>query len=209
LKLHDSIGPNPRLVRLFIAEKKVKVDLVEVDLMGGENRAGPYKQKNPAGQTPCLELADGTFLAETVPICEYIDELHPEPVLIGSTPEERALTRMWTRRIEYKITIPMADGFRFAEGLPLFKNRIHTIPQAADDLKAIAREGLAWLDEQIKGRPFIAGTRFTLADVLLFSFLEFGATVGQPFDKKLANLPAWYERVQSRPTVAASARPAR
>jgi glutathione S-transferase len=204
VKLYDSIGPNPRLVRLFLAEKNLKLDLVQVDLMGGENRAGPYKQKNPAGQTPCLELDDGTILSETVPICEYIDALHPEPVLIGATPEERALTRMWTRRVEYKITIPMADGFRFSEGLPLFKNRIHVIPQAADDLKAIAREGLAWLDEQIATRPFIAGTRFTLADILLFAFLEFGATVGQPLAPGLANLPAWYERVKSRPTVAAT-----
>jgi len=204
VKLHDSIGPNPRLVRFFLAEKNLKLDLVQVDLMGGENRAGPYKQKNPAGQTPCLELEDGTFLAETVPICEYIDELHPEPVLIGTTAQERALTRMWTRRIEYKITIPLADGFRFAEGLPLFKSRIHTIPQAANDLKAIAREGLAWLDAEIQGRPFIAGSRFTLADILLFSFLEFGATVGQPLDPALANLKAWYARVQTRPTVAAT-----
>src|SRR6185436_19317714 len=101
--------------------------------------------KNPAGQLPCLELDDGSYLSEITAICEYLDEKRPQPPLIGTTPEERAATRMWTRRIDLNIVEPMANGFRFAEGLPLFKDRIRCIPQAADDLKAIAREKLAWL----------------------------------------------------------------
>jgi glutathione S-transferase len=204
VKLHNSIGPNPRVVRIFLAEKGVTLPLVNVDLLGGENRKEPYLSRNPSGQLPCLELDDGSFLSEITAICEYIEEKHPKPALIGATPEERANTRMWVRRIDLNIVEPMANGFRYAEGLALFKNRMRVIPQAADDLKAIAREKLAWLDGQIAGRDFIAGKNFTLADVLLFAFLDFGATVGQGIDPALKNLNAWRDRVAARPSIEAS-----
>jgi len=204
MKLHNSIGPNPRVVRMFLAEKGVTIPLVTVDLLGGENRREPYLSKNPSGQLPCLELDDGSFLSEITAICEYIEEKHPKPALIGSTPEERAATRMWVRRIDLNIVEPMANGFRYAEGLALFKNRVRTIPQAADDLKAIAREKLAWLDAQIAGRDWIVANRFTLADVLLYAFVDFGATVGQPLDPAWKNLGAWRDRVAARPSAAAS-----
>jgi glutathione S-transferase len=204
VKLHNSIGPNPRVVRIFLAEKGVTLPLETVDLLGGENRKEPYLSKNPNGQLPCLELDDGSFLSEITAICEYLEERYPQPSLIGSTPEERANTRMWVRRVDLNIVEPMANGFRYAEGLALFKNRIRTIPQAADDLKAIAREKLAWLDGNIAGREFIAGKNFTLADVLLFAFVDFGATVGQPIDPALKNLNAWRDRVAARPSIEAS-----
>jgi glutathione S-transferase len=204
VKLHNSIGPNPRVVRIFLAEKGVTLPLETVDLLGGENRKEPYLSKNPNGQLPCLELDDGSFLSEITAICEYLEERYPQPSLIGSTPEERANTRMWVRRVDLNIVEPMANGFRYAEGLALFKNRIRTIPQAADDLKAIAREKLAWLDGNIAGREFIAGKNFSLADVLLFAFVDFGATVGQPIDPALKNLNAWRDRVAARPSIEAS-----
>lgn len=204
MKLHNSIGPNPRVVRIFLAEKGVTLPLETVDLIGGENRKEPYLSKNPNGQLPCLELDDGSYLSEITAICEYLEERYPQPALIGSSPEERANTRMWVRRIDLNIVEPLANGFRYAEGLALFKNRIRTIPQAADDLKAIARDKLAWLDGQIAGREFIAGKNFTLADVLLFAFVDFGATVGQPIDPALKNLNAWRDRVAARPSIEAS-----
>jgi glutathione S-transferase len=204
MKLHNSIGPNPRVVRMFLAEKGMTLPLLSVDLIGGENRREPYLSKNPSGQLPCLELDDGSFLAEITAICEYIEEKHPKPALIGSTPEERAATRMWVRRIDLNIVEPMANGFRYAEGLALFKDRMRTIPQAADDLKAIARDKLAWLDAQIAGRDWIVPNRFTLADVLLYGFVDFGATVGQPLDPAWKNLGAWRDRVAARPSAAAS-----
>jgi glutathione S-transferase len=176
----------------------------QIDLVGGENRRPPYVDKNPAGQLPCLELDDGSHLTEITAICEYLEERHPDPPLVGATPEERAKTRMWTRRVDLNIIEPMANGFRYAEGLSLFQDRIHVIPQAADDLKQIAREKLAWLDGLIEGREFIAGDRLSLADILLYAFLEFGASVGQSLDPKLANLPGWYTRVAARPSVEAS-----
>ncbi len=179
MKLYNSIGPNPRMIRMFMHEKGIEIPLEPVDLMGGENRRAPYAAKNPAGQLPALELDSGAVIAEITAICEYLEDIQPEPRLIGATPEERAETRMWTRRVDLNIIEPLANGFRFAEGAAIFKDRIHIIPQAADDLKAIAQEKLAWLDGLIEGKQFLAGDRFTMADVLLFGFLDFGKTVGR------------------------------
>jgi glutathione S-transferase len=205
VKLYTGLGPNPRTVQLFLAEKGVELPRETVDLMKGENRRAPYTDKNPAGQLPCLELDDGSFLAEITAICEYLEEKYPRPPLVGSTPEERAATRMWVRRIDLNILEPLANGFRYGEGLAFFKSRIHVIPQAADDLKAIAREKLAWLDGLMEGNTWICGERFTLADILLFAFLDFGRSVGQALDPKLAWLPGWFERVAKRPSAQASA----
>lgn len=207
MKLYDSLGPNPRLVRLFMAEKGVDLPKAQIDLMSGENRRPPYTDRNPGGQMPALELDDGTLLAETVAICEYLEELHPSPPLVGSTPTERANTRMWTRRVELWITEPLTAGFRFGEGLAMFKGRMRTIPQAADDLKATARDGIEKLDGLVAGRDFIAGSRLTLADIVLYSFLDFAAGVGQPLDPKNANLTAWFARMAARPSADASLHP--
>jgi len=204
VKFYNSLGPNPKLVRMFAAEKGFKFpEVVEVDLLSGANRKEPYLKLNPAGQLPALELDDGRVISETVAICEYLEEISPRPALIGSDAAERAETRMWVRRVEWKIIQPLADGFRFAEGLPIFKNRIRTIPEAAAGLKAIAKDGLTWLDGQMAGRDSVVPKRFTLADVALFAFLEFGATVGQPLDPALANLTAWFERTKARPSAKA------
>ncbi len=201
MKLYDSIGPNPKLVRMFAAEKGFSFSQVEkVDLGGGANRREPYLAKNPAGQLPCVELEDGKVIAETIAICELIEDLKPTPALIGATPTERAETRMWVRRVEWKLVQPMADGFRFAEGLPIFKDRIRTLPEAAAGLKAVARDGLEWLDRQIAGRKTIVPGRFTLADVVLYAFLDFGAMVGQAPDPGLKNIAGWLESTKARPS---------
>ena len=204
MKFYDSLGPNPKLVRMFAAEKGFTFPQIEkVDIMAGANRSGPYLQKNPGGQMPSLELDDGRVIAETVAICEYIEEAKPSPALIGSNPADRAEARMWTRRVEWRIAQPVFDGFRFAEGLPLFKTRIRTIPEAADGLKATARDGLAWLDGQIAGRDTIVPKRFTLADIVLFAVVEFGGSVGQPLDPALKHLSAWFEKLKARPSAQA------
>jgi glutathione S-transferase len=204
VKFYNSLGPNPKLVRMFAAEKGFRFpEVAEIDIMRGANREAGYLSKNPAGQMPCLELDDGRVIAETVAICEYLEELQPKPALVGETPADRAETRMWTRRVEWKIVQPLADGFRFSEGLPLFKTRIRTIPEAADGLKAIAQDGLAWLDAQIAGREWIVPKRFSLTDIVLYAFLDFGASVGQRLDPAHASLAAWLERVKARPSAKA------
>jgi glutathione S-transferase len=205
MKFYNSVGPNPRMVRMFMAEKGFDVPRVEVDLRGGENRREPYATKvNPAGQCPALELDDGSVLAEITAICEYVDEKKRDtPSLIGDTPEERAKTRMWTRRIDLNIVEPAANGFRFSEGLKLFESRIRCIPQAADDLKATAQDKLKWLDGLMGSKPFVAGDKLTMADILLFAFVDFMGQVGQPLPADCKNLTAWYGRMKARPSAAA------
>ena len=201
MPFYNSIGPNPRVVKLFMAEKGIEIPEVMIDLRGGENRRAPYNvEVNPAGQTPALALDDGSVLTEITAICEYLEERFPETPLIGSTAEERANTRMWTRRVDIKICEPLTNGFRFAEGLPLFEPRMRCLPEAAAGLKAIAQDGIAWLDPLIAGRDFIAGDRLSLADLMLFAFLDFGVSVGQPVDPAFANVNGWYERMKARPS---------
>ena len=110
---------------------------------------------------------------------------------------------MWTRRIDLHIVEPMASGFRFAEGLKMFQSRIHCIPAAAEDLKQIAQEKLTWLDGQIAGRQFICGNRLTMADILLFAFVDFFAGVKQPLNPDNRNIAAWYDRMKARQSAAA------
>jgi glutathione S-transferase len=205
MKLYTSIGPNPRMVRMFIAEKGLDLPLTQVDIIAGENRREPFLSINPAGEIPVLELDDGTNLAETSAICEYLEERYPDPPLIGTTPEARAATRMWLRRVDLKVVQPMTAGFRGAEGLALFRDRVRCLPEAAEGLKASARDGLDWLEAHIGERPFIAGHALSIADILLFCFVEFGALVGQGLHPRHLRLAAWRERMTARPSAAATA----
>lgn len=202
---YDSIGPNPKVVRMFMAERGVSgIPTETIDLRGGENRREPFLSKNPSGQCPALALDNGTVLAEITAICEYLDEIGPAgTTLIGKTPEERAETRMWTRRIDLNIVEPMANGFRYSDGLKMFESRMHCIPAAAADLKAIAQEKLTWLDGLIAGRTYICGERLTLADILLFVFLDFFAAIKQPLNENNKNIAAWYGRMKARPSATA------
>ena len=204
MKLYDSVGPNPHVVRMFMAEKGIEIPRQTVDLRGGENRQDAHLKRNPMGQMPTLELDDGSYLAEIVPICEYLEEKHSTPPLIGATPEQRAECRMWTRRIDLNITEPLLNGFRFGEGPKLFENRIVCVPEASPGLKKIAANRLQWLDERMAdGREHVCGKRFTLADILLYCTLVFGKQVGQPLDPANANIAAWFERMGQRPSVKA------
>lgn len=203
MKLINSIGPNPQVVRTFAAEKGITLQTEAIDIMKGENRQAPYLKKNPAGGSPCLELDNGAYISEITAICEYLEEKFPAKPLIGSTPEEKAETRMWTRRIDLNVCEPLANGFRYSEGLPMFKSRMTTLPEAAEGLKRLAQEKVTWIDGLIAGREFICGNRLTLADILLFSFLSFGTQVGQPLNDKNKNIKAWYDRMAARPSVKA------
>ena len=204
MKLYNSMGPNPHMVRMYAAELGVDLALEDVDLMGGENRQAAFLAKNPSGQSPALELDDGTVLAEITAICEYLDDITDGKTLIGSTPEERANTHMWTRRVDLNIWEPLGNGFRYAEGLQIFESRMITIPEAADGLKRIAQAKLTWLDEQMSdGREFIAGASLSMADILLYSMMVFFAGVGQPLNPENTNVQAWFDRMAARPSAQA------
>ena len=188
---------------MFLSELGVELETVEIDLMAGENRQEEHINRNPSGQMPTLELDDGSFLAEITAICEYLDEKNGPTDLIGKSPEDRAETRMWTRRIDLQIIEPLTSGFRYAEGLELFKNRMRTMPNAAADLKLMAQEKILWLDKLMDGKEFICGKRFTLADIMLFCFMNFAATVGQGLSPEAKNLVSWFEKVNERPSSSA------
>jgi glutathione S-transferase len=205
MKLYNSIGPNPHVVRMFAAEKGLSLPTIEIDLLGGENRKPDYQGKvNPAGQTPALVLDDGQIVTEITVICEYLEEKHPTPVLIGATPEERAETRKWTRRIDLNICEPLTNAFRASEGRGLFESRIKLVgAEGAAELKAIARDRIMWLDGLMGDNAFVCGDRFSLADILLFVFLGFGAEVGQPIPDEATWVKAWFARIAARPSAAA------
>ena len=203
MKFYNSIGPNPRVVRMFMAEKGLKIPSQDVDLMAGDNRKPGHLARNPHGQMPALELDDGSFISEILAICEYLEDTNPSPALIGTNPKEKAEARMWARRVDLNIVEPLTNGFRFSQGLRLFKDRIVTVPEAADGLKKIAQDRLTWLDGQMAGREFLCGKRFTIGDILLFCFLDFGAQVGQPLNPDNTSISAWFDRAKTRPSAAA------
>ena len=203
MKFYDSVGPNPRIVRMFMAEKGIEIPKQAVDLRKGENREAEHLKRNPHGQMPTLELDDGSYLSEITAICEYLEEKNPAPALIGSTPEERAECRMWTRRVDLNICEPLANGYRFGEALKFFEKRIPVVPEASPGLKMIAQNRLQWLNGQMAGKEFICGKRFTLADIFLYGWLEFGNQVGQPLDTNNVNIAAWFARIGTRPSAKA------
>lgn len=206
--LLDALSPAPRVLRMFLHEKGLSIPSRNVDVFMGENRAVPYLAHNPAGQTPALLLDDGSCIAESVAIMEYLEELHPDPPLIGSTPEQRAETRQWQRRVELNITENIHNAYHYAEGLTRFQGRIPVAPEAAGGLKLVAQDRIAWLDRMQDGHMFIAGDRFTIADIWLYIWLDFANSAKQPFDRSLRNIAPWFERIAARPSATASLHPA-
>ena len=206
--LLDAHSPAPRTVRMALLEKAITLPTQVIDVFAGENRRPPYLHHNPTGQTPTLLLDDGSALTESVAIVEYLEERFPTPSLIGATPEERAETRAWQRRAELNVTEFIHNAYHYAEGLARFRDRIPVAPDAAQDLKRIAQDRLAWLDSLVPAdAPFLAGPRFTFADIWLYVWLDFGASVGQPFDRTLPRIGPWFARIAARPSAAASLHP--
>ncbi|HPF24318.1 MAG: glutathione S-transferase family protein [Hyphomonas sp.] len=203
MKLINSVGPNPHTVRMFMAERGIDIPLEELDIRAGLNRQAPYLKTNPAGQTPCLVLDDGSVVTEITAICEYLDEKFPGKKLMGDTPEARAQNRRWTRWVDLNIVEPMASGFRYSEGLPMFKDRMRCLPEASDGLKACAQDKIKFLDARLASQPFVAGDEFGLADILLFCFQAFGNVVGQPVNPEFKNYAAWFAKVGERPSAKA------
>jgi len=204
MKLYKSVGPNPRVTLLYLAEKGIEIERVEVDMVNAENRGDAFLKINPAGTCPALELDDGTIISETTAICEYLEELYPDNNLVGNTPEERAQVRMWCRRIDLKISEPLAFAVHSGEAMEVFKGRMRLFPYAVEELYAYADDGLRWLDKQIAGREFIAGDRLTLADITLFGHLDYFQHAGRPIGDYCPNLVAWHQRMSARPSADAS-----
>ena len=204
MKLYTSLGPNPRSVRMFAAEKGIALDLQEIDIVGGECRREPYLTINPLGATPALVLDSGEVFTEILPICEYLEELSPAPSLIGSTPQQRLGTRMWARRIDLGFASPITLGFRADEGRQMFEPRVPVVRRdAASDLKGMAWSTLDWIERHHAGREYVAGDAFTLADILLFCFVDFCQMVGYAPLENREWLSTWFARVNARPSARA------
>ena len=200
-------GPNPRIVRMFLLEKGLIIPFEEIDILEGQNRKSSYLDLNPAGQLPSLILDNGKCISETVAICEYLEEIFPDGSLIGTTAIERAVNRMWLRRVEQNITENLYNSFRYSLGLELFRNRVHCIPEAAQGLAAIVQEKLVWLDRLMHRKIYVCGDKFTLADIVLFCALDFGEGVGQQIDNSLININAWFSRMYTRDSAYGSLHP--
>ena len=202
MKLFDSaMAPNPRRVRIFLAEKGVAVETVQIDIGKAENRQPPFLAKNPLGGVPVLELDDGRFLAESVAICRYFEETNPEPPLMGTDAADRALVEMWNRRMEHEVALNCMQAFRQTHDF--FKGRIPQVPEYGANCKDAALKRLAWLDEELADREFIAGDRYTIADITALVGIDFGRISKIAIDPAQKNLQRWHEAVSSRPSAKA------
>ena len=199
---NSSLAPNPRRLRIFVAEKGLKIPTEEVDIFTGKNRTPEMLAKNPAGGLPFIELDDGTHLAESVAICRYLEGLHPEPNLMGKDNREQAFIEMWNRRMELNLFAVASRAFQHTN--ELFKARIKQFPEYGETQRETVKQQLQWLDAQIGNKPFIAGDRFTIADITALVGVDFAVqAAGVPMDPSLKNLARWHQSVSSRPSASA------
>ena len=202
MKTYDfALAPNPRRLRIFLAEKGLKIPSEEVDISQGKNRTPEMLAKNPAGGLPFMELDDGSYLAESVAICRYLEGLHPEPNLLGKDNREQAEIEMWNRRVELNLFGPVARTFQNTSDF--FKGRIKQFPEYGAAQRETVNQQLQWLDQQIGNKPFIAGDRFTIADITAEVAVDFGAFADIKPDPALKNLARWHQAVSSRPSAKA------
>lgn len=196
------MAPNPRRLRIFLAEKNISVPYETVDILAGEGRSPEFLKKNPAGGVPLLELDDGTFLAESVAICRYFEGLHPEPNLMGRDSREQAFIEQWNRRMELNLFGPVGRAFQHTN--PMFAQMVRQFPDYGAAQLANAQDQLKWLDQQLEGREFIAAPRFTIADITAVVAIDFGSQLaGLKLDPALKNVSRWHRAVWSRPSASA------
>lgn len=203
MKLHSSLGPNPRLVRMFLVEKDIGEDQCErihYDIITGENRQSEdLTGKNTLQTLPVVELDDGTVLTESWPICEFIEEMHPEPNLFGETAEERAEVRKWARLFDQEVVVPMTMGFRATGGRPMFEPRMAVVSEAAGaELNALSDSKWRWFDEALGDRDHFALGRFSFADLIIFCFANFGFTIGWKLPEGTDNLARFIAKHNQR-----------
>ena len=202
MKLYNlKAGMNPRRVRIFLAEKGVTLPMVEIDMTKGENATAEFLRMNPLGKLPVLELDDGTYVSESIAICRYIEELHPEPNLFGTSPIERAVIEMWNRRVELKLALPMSSQFEHLS--PFFAGRVEQVAECGAFARSRALKALDWLDAELATRAYIAGDRYTIADITAQCAVLLGKNTGVPLTAGWENLARWWAAVSSRPTARA------
>lgn len=209
MKLYDCApAPSPRRVRMFLAEKGLVIPVVQVDLRHGEHLEPAFKAINPRAEVPVLELDDGTMISETVAICRYLEELKPEPNLLGATAKERALIAMWDHRVEVEGFMSVAEALRNqAKG---FENRALTGPEDFAQIPELAARGrrriaqfFATLDARLGNSPYVGSDRFSVADITALVVVDFAAWTKETIPTDHKNLQRWHAEVSARPSAKA------
>jgi glutathione S-transferase len=190
-------APNPRRVRMYLAEKGLRPPYTDVDLARREHKAPELIAKSSLGQVPLLELDDGTVITESVAICRYFQALHPDPPLFGATPAEQAAVDMWIRRVELQLMTPVSlywvNAHPLTAGLGSQKYKDYGEAQ-----KRRSHERMLWLDRELGERAFIAGPSFSMADIVAESTIDFAKFTGIPLPAEASNLAAWRGRMKAR-----------
>ena len=197
----DNPAPNPRRVRIFLAEKGLDLPQQRVPLRERAHQAPEFLAKNSLGQVPALELDDGTVIAESVAICRYIEGEHPAPALFGRTAREKAVVEMWTRRIEFQVMMPISQVWRHAH--PYTAALLTQYKDFGESNREHAERAFRWLDRELDGKAFIAGEAFTIADIVALTTIDFGKFIGVLPPEDCANLADWHQRVSAGPSAAA------
>lgn len=197
MKIYETkTAPNPRRVRMFLAEKGIDVDYVQVDIQKGENLSPQMRAKNPLGKIPILELDDGTCIAETDAICTYFEAIQPEPPLMGTTPLEKATISMWQRQVEFAFMMQVGMCFQHTTGY--FKDRMTPVPEFGKEAGINAAKYLNILDRRLGEKEFIAGNAFSIADITALCAMDFARVVKIRMTEEHVNLARWYEAVSNR-----------
>ena len=209
MKFYDCrTAPSPRRVRIFLAEKGVEIETVQVDLGQGEQLSEAYREVNPDCVVPALQLDDGSHISEVLAICQYLEETYPEPALMGGTAEERARVSMWNAKVEQQGLWAMADAFRnSAKGL---QNRAVTGPEAYPQIPELAERGRSRvlqffkrLDAQLASSRFVAGDSYSIADITAMVLVDFAGWIKIQVPVDATNIARWYAEVSKRPSAAA------
>ncbi len=199
MKLHEfALAPSPRRVRMFLAEKGVEIERVPIDMLGGAHKSPEFLEKSPLAQLPVLELDDGTFLTESMAICRYVEALHPTPSLFGADAKDMALIEMWNRRVEFGVFLPAVMLFRHTS--PLLAELQNQDADAAAAEKAKLLERLAFLEQELEGRDFIAPTGFSVADITAFAGLDFTLHGDFEIPADMVAVRRWYDGMTARPS---------
>jgi glutathione S-transferase len=199
LLYHDPRAPNPRRVRVFLAEKGVAYDTIEVLIANAAHQTPEFRKKNPIALLPVLEFADGRVLRESMAICRYVEETHPEPNLFGADPWERAQVEMWNRHAELELLWPISQVFRNTH--KFWEGRIKQAPEFGTMMRELIAERFDWFEGELSKRSYLAGDRFTVADITAMCALDFGKVSDIRVNAAThPALSAWHKRVSERPT---------
>jgi glutathione S-transferase len=202
LLYHDTRAPNPRRVRIFLAEKGVAYDTIEVSIAAAAHQTPEFRKKNPLALLPVLELADGRILRESMAICRYVEELHPEPNLFGADAWERAQIEQWNRHAELELLFPIVQVFRNCNAY--WNGKIKQAPEFGEIMREQVAGRFDWFDAELAQRQFLAGARYTVADITALCAIDFGKVSNIRVNAQThPNLAAWHARISGRPSAKA------